>query len=45
VHQRNDRHGDDHPTLQSDFNKHLLYVNVHTAQNPMGEIRRQLRRP
>ncbi len=32
------------PTLMSAFNKHLLYVNVHTAKNPMGEIRGQLAR-
>ena len=30
------------PTLLSAFNKHLLYVNVHTAKNPAGEIRGQL---
>ena len=29
-------------TLQQDFKKHLLYVNVHTGKNPMGEIRGQL---
>ena len=28
--------------LKAAFNKHLLYVNVHTAKNPAGEIRGQL---
>ena len=28
--------------LQKDFTKGLLYVNVHTAKNPNGEIRGQL---
>jgi CHRD domain-containing protein len=28
--------------LMSAFKKHLLYVNVHTAKNPAGEIRGQL---
>ena len=28
--------------LLSDLKKHLLYVNVHTAKNPNGEIRGQL---
>jgi hypothetical protein len=32
------------PALLSAFNKHLLYVNVHTAKNPNGEIRGQLAR-
>lgn len=28
--------------LKAAFKKHLLYVNVHTAKNPAGEIRGQL---
>ena len=28
--------------VMSAFKKHLLYVNVHTAKNPAGEIRGQL---
>jgi hypothetical protein len=28
--------------LKAAFKKHLLYVNVHTAKNPNGEIRGQL---
>jgi hypothetical protein len=30
------------PALMTAFKKHLLYVNVHTAKNPNGEIRGQL---
>ena len=30
------------PALKTAFRKHLLYVNVHTAKNPNGEIRGQL---
>jgi hypothetical protein len=30
------------PALKAAFGKHLLYVNVHTAKNPNGEIRGQL---
>ena len=30
------------PALVKDFTKGLLYVNVHTAKNPNGEIRGQL---
>ena len=30
--------------LRKDFAKHLLYVNVHTAKNPLGKIRGQLAR-
>jgi CHRD domain-containing protein len=29
-------------SVMSAFKKHLLYVNVHTAKNPAGEIRGQL---
>jgi CHRD domain len=29
-------------SIVSAFKKHLLYVNVHTAKNPAGEIRGQL---
>ena len=32
------------PAVLSAFKKHLLYVNVHTAKNPGGEIRGQLAR-
>lgn len=32
------------PPELSAFKKHLLYVNVHTAKNPNGEIRGQLAR-
>jgi len=32
------------PAILSAFKKHLLYVNVHTAKNPNGEIRGQLAR-
>src|SRR5437763_10946244 len=28
--------------MKTAFSKHLLYVNVHTAKNPAGEIRGQL---
>ena len=28
--------------LKTDFTKHLLYVNIHTAKNPAGEIRGQI---
>ena len=30
------------PAVLTAFKKHLLYVNVHTAKNPNGEIRGQL---
>ena len=32
------------PALMTAFKNHLLYVNVHTAKNPNGEIRGQLSR-
>jgi hypothetical protein len=32
------------PAVMTAFKKHLLYVNVHTAKNPNGEIRGQLAR-
>lgn len=32
------------PAVMAAFKKHLLYVNVHTAKNPGGEIRGQLAR-
>jgi hypothetical protein len=30
------------PTVRAAFNQHKLYVNVHTAKNPNGEIRGQI---
>ena len=30
------------PAMTTAFSKHLLYVNVHTAKNPNGEIRGQI---
>jgi hypothetical protein len=30
------------PTVRAAFNKHRLYVNVHTRKNPNGEIRGQI---
>ncbi len=34
--------GDHHPALTTAFQEHLVYINVHTAKDPNGEIRGQV---